>query len=157
MILGSADRRDREVLLERIDARAMALSGCDGGVEWPPEPSERGGYGLLMLLALMSPVPLVPLVPLVLSKWKLRIKRSSSLVKRETASLKGYGGLREPVNKSSLGCESAEDSEGEVGSSGLGLVLPSETVLDARRGDKIRSEGGEKLAGKSDNARHGDA
>lgn len=123
MILGSADRRDREVLLERIDARAMALSGCDGGAEWPPEPSERGGDGWLMLLALMS------LMPLVLSKWKLRIKRSSSLVKRETASLKGYGGLREPVNKCSLGCESAEDSEGEVGSSDLGLVLPSELYV----------------------------
>lgn len=45
--------------------------------------------------------------------------------------------MREPVNKCSLGCESAEDSEGEVGNSGLGLVLPSEAVLDTRRSDKI--------------------
>lgn len=84
-----------------------------------------------MLLALMS------LAPLVLSRGKLRIKRSSSLVKRKTASLKGYGGLREPVNKCSLGCESAEDSESEVGNLGLGLVLPSEAMFDARRSDKM--------------------
>lgn len=109
MRLGSADRRDLEVLLERIDARAMAPSGCGGGAEWPPEPSERDGYGWLMLLASMA------LVPLMLSKWKLRVKRSSSL---ETASLKGYRGC----NKCSPRCESAEDkdSEGEVGNSGLG-------------------------------------
>lgn len=80
MVLGSADRRDLDVLLERIDLKAMALSGRGGGTE--SEPSEGDGYGLLTLLAAIS------LVPLALSKWKLRIKRSSSLVRRETASLK---------------------------------------------------------------------
>jgi hypothetical protein len=93
MILESADRRDLELLLERIDVSAMAVSGRGGGTEWRPEASERDEeYGLLMLLALIS------LVSLVLSKWKLRIKRSSSLVRRETASLQGYRELRGPVN-----------------------------------------------------------
>lgn len=86
MVLGSADRRDLEVLLERIDLKAMALSGRGGGAEWPPEPSERDGYGLLMLVALIF------LVLLALSEWKLRIKRSSSLVRRETASLRAVVG-----------------------------------------------------------------
>lgn len=90
MRLGSADRRDLETLRGRIDVRAMAPSGCDGGAEWPPDPFGRDGYGSLVLLAVM---PLMPLIYLVLSKWKLRVQRLGSLARRETAKLRGYRGL----------------------------------------------------------------
>lgn len=134
MRLVSADRRDLEALLGRMDVRAMVPSGCDGGAEWPPEPSGRDRCGLLMLLALIA------LVSLVLSAWKLRVKRLSSLAKREAASLKGYCEMRGPLNKCSLEFERQMIAKGEIGGSDLGLLLPSEPVLDVRR-DKISSEG----------------
>lgn len=84
-----------------------------------------------MVLASMS------FVSLPLSKWKLRVQRLSSLARRETASLKGYRGLRGPLDKCPLEVESANDGQGGIGNSDLGLVLPSGFVLGARRGDKI--------------------
>jgi hypothetical protein len=132
MRLLSADRRDLEPLLGRIDVMVMAPSGRDGGADWPSEPSERDGYELLAPM-----LALVLLVPLVLSKWKLRVKRLSSLVRRETASLKECRGLQGLLNKCSLVFKSVEESEGEVGNSGLALVFPSEYMVEARRSKKM--------------------
>lgn len=105
-----------------------------------------------MVLASMS------FVPLALSKWKLRVQRLSSLERRETASLKGYRGLRGPLDKCPLEVESANDGQGGIGNSGLGLVLPSESALGARSPRRLRYEArrGENLAGKPVKSRHKD-
>lgn len=87
-MLLSANRRDREPLAGRMDVMAMALSGRDGGADWPQTPCERGGDGLLVLLLMLLMAVLLMMVVSVLCERKLRVKRLSSLVRREAASLK---------------------------------------------------------------------
>lgn len=147
MRLVSADRRDLEALLGRMDVRAMVPSGCDGGAEWPPEPSGRDRCGLLMLLALIA------LVSLVLSAWKLRVKRLSSLAKREAASLKGYCEMRGPLNKCSLEFERQMIAKVRSAVQTLACSFPQNLYWMFAE-IRYQARGGENLAGKSDNARY---